>query len=95
EAVPETHLEGFAIETGLNWACRELGQRITTTVMHNLKHLVKEKKRGLVEGSRARYKMFAAVFKAWVSLKLDRPDLRRAPDHPHPLFKPELEYINF
>ncbi|HSF43623.1 MAG TPA: glycosyltransferase family 2 protein [Thermoanaerobaculia bacterium] len=93
EAVPETHLEGFAIETGLNWACRELGQRITTTVMHNLKHLVKEKKRGLVEGSRARYKMFAAVFKAWVSLKLDRPDLRRAPDHP--LFKPELEYINF
>jgi glycosyltransferase involved in cell wall biosynthesis len=93
EAVPETHLEGFAIETGLNWACRELGCRITTTVMYNLKHLVKEKKRGLVEGSQARYKMFAAVFRAWVSLKLDRPDLRQAPDNP--LFQPELEYINF
>lgn len=93
EAVPESHLEGFAIETGLNWACRELGCRITTTVMYNLKHLVKEKKRGLVEGSRARYKMFAAVFRAWVSLKLDRPDLRQAPDNA--LFQPELEYINF
>lgn len=93
EAVPESHLEGFAIETGLNWACRELGCRTTTTVMYNLKHLVKEKKRGLVEGSQARYKMFAAVFRAWVSLKLDRPDLRRAPDNA--LFQPELEYINF
>lgn len=93
EAVPESHLEGFAIETGLNWACRELGLRITTTVMYNLKHLVKEKKRGLVEGSRARYKMFASVFHAWVSLKLDPPDLRRA--SANPLFQPELEYINF
>lgn len=93
EAVPASHLEGFAIETGLNWACRELGRRITTTVMYNLKHLVKEKKRGLVEGSQARYKMFAAVFRAWVSLKLDPPDLRRAPARP--LLKPELEYINF
>lgn len=93
EAVPESHLEGFAIETGLNWACRTLGRRITTTVMYNLKHLVKEKKRGLVEGSRARYKMFAAVFGAWVRLKADPPDLRRA--SANPLFKPELEYINF
>ena len=47
EAVPESHREGFAIETGLNWACRQLGCRTTTTVMYNLKHLVKEKKRGL------------------------------------------------
>ncbi len=93
EAVPESHLEGFAIETGLNWACRALGRRITTTVMYNLKHLVKEKKRGLVEGSRARYKMFAAVFGAWVRLKVDPPDLRR--DSASGLFKPELEYINF
>ena len=25
EAVPESHLHGFAIETGLNWSCRQLG----------------------------------------------------------------------
>jgi glycosyltransferase involved in cell wall biosynthesis len=92
-AVPESHLEGFAIETGLNWACRQLGCRTSTTVMYNLKHLVKEKKRGLVQGSRARFEMFAAVFGAYLHLQLEPPPLRRDPATP--AFKPELEYINF
>jgi glycosyltransferase involved in cell wall biosynthesis len=94
EAVPESHLEGFAIETGLNWACGELGMRITTTVLHNLKHLVKEKKRGLVQGFRARMRMFAAVFGAWLVLCVKRPALRRL-SPAGGLLKPELEYINF
>jgi glycosyltransferase involved in cell wall biosynthesis len=94
EAVPDSHLEGFAVETGLNWACRELGCRTTTTVMYNLKHLVKEKKRGLVQGLHARYRMFAAVFGAYMVLQLKAPPLRN--DVPAvPSFKPELEYINF
>jgi glycosyltransferase involved in cell wall biosynthesis len=94
EAVPESHLEGFAIETGLNWACRQLRCRLTTTVMYNLKHLVKEKKRGLVKGFRARFEMFAAVFRAYLVLQVEPPALRR--DLPaRPVLKPELEYINF
>jgi glycosyltransferase involved in cell wall biosynthesis len=93
EAVPESHLEGFAIETGLNWACGELGMRITTTLLHNLKHLVKEKKRGLVRGFRARMRMFAAVFGAWAVLRVKPPALRHI--SPSPPFQPELEYINF
>jgi glycosyltransferase involved in cell wall biosynthesis len=93
EAVPESHLEGFAIETGLNWACAELGMRITTTLLHNLKHLVKEKKRGLVRGFRGRMRMFAAVFGAWMVLRVRRPALRHL--SPSPTLKPELEYINF
>ena len=93
EAVPESHLEGFAIETGLNWACEELGMRITTTLLHNLKHLVKEKKHGLVRGFRGRVRMFAAVFGAWAVLRVRRPALRHI--SPSPPFKPELEYINF
>jgi len=93
-AVPESHLEGFAIETGLNWACRQLGCRITTTVMYNLKHLVKEKKRGLTRGFRARFEMFAAVFRAWVNLQVEPPALRRGLPA-RPALKPELEYINF
>ncbi|HEV8583079.1 MAG TPA: glycosyltransferase family 2 protein [Thermoanaerobaculia bacterium] len=94
EAVPESHLEGFAIETGLNWACRQLGCRITTTLMYNLKHLVKEKKRGLIQGFRARFEMFAAVFRAYLVLRFEQPALRR--DLPaRPALKPELEYINF
>ena len=94
EAVPESHLEGFAVETGLNWACGELGMRITTTVLHNLKHLVKEKKRGLVRGFRARMRMFAAVFGAYLVLRVKRPTLRRVVPHGQGL-QPELEYINF
>ncbi len=94
EAVPDSHLEGFAIETGLNWACRQLGRRTTTTVMYNLKHLVKEKKRGLWRGLRARYQMFAAVFGAYLVLQFKAPPLRRdAPSRPR--LVPELEYINF
>ena len=94
EAVPESHLEGFAVETGLNWACRQLGCRTTTTVMHNLKHLVKETKRGLVEGFQARYKMFGAVFGAFMVLQFKQPPLRHGVQA-GPAFKPELEYINF
>jgi glycosyltransferase involved in cell wall biosynthesis len=94
EAVPDSHLEGFAVETGLNWACRELGCSTTTTVMYNLKHLVKEKKRGLVQGLYARCRMFTAVFGAYVVLQLKAPPLRN--DLPaRPSFQPELEYINF
>jgi glycosyltransferase involved in cell wall biosynthesis len=94
EAVPESHLEGFAVETGLNWACRQLGCRTTTTVMYNLKHLVKEKKRGLIQGSRARFRMFAAVFGAWLVLLVRPPALRRG-IAAGPVLNPELEYINF
>lgn len=94
EAVPDSHLEGFAVETGLNWACRELGCRTTTTVMYNLKHLVKEKKRGLIQGFRARYKMFGAVFGAYMVLQFKQPPLRQDMQAA-PAFKPELEYINF
>ena len=95
EAVPETHLHGFAIETGLNWSCRQLGQCTTTVVMHNLKHLVKEKKRGLARGLQARYRMFAAVFGAWMALHLKHPPLRSAPPSGADLVRAELEYINF
>ncbi|MFL6193000.1 MAG: glycosyltransferase family 2 protein [Thermoanaerobaculia bacterium] len=95
EAVPESHLEGFAIETGLNWACGQLGCRTTTTVMHNLKHLVKEKKRGLVRGFQARYRMFGAVFGAYLVLQFKAPPLRGRGVPEPPAFKPEVEYINF
>ena len=94
EAVPDSHLEGFAVETGLNWACRELGCRTTTTVMYNLKHLVKEKKRGLIQGLYGRYRMFAAVFGAYLVLQLKAPPLRDETPA-RPAFQPELEYINF
>jgi glycosyltransferase involved in cell wall biosynthesis len=93
QAVPEEDIEGFAIETGLNWACRQLKGRITTTVFFHLKHLVKEKKRGLIQGSRARVEMFAAVFGAYLHLVWNQPGLGRASDPQ--LLATELDYINF
>jgi len=95
EAVPESHLMGFAVETGLNWSCRQLDQCVTTVVMHNLKHLVKEKKRGLARGFQARYRMFAAVFGAWMALHLKHPPLRNAAPRGADLGRAGLEYINF
>jgi glycosyltransferase involved in cell wall biosynthesis len=94
EAVPESHREGFAIETGLNWACAELGMRTTTLVMHNLRHLVKEKKRGMWRGMKARVRMFAAVFGAYLVLRFKPPVLRHTASG-QPIFQPELDDINF
>jgi len=92
EAVPEEYLQGFTVETALNWACRQLGRVSTTVVLCNLRHLVKERKRGLVAGVRARYEMFRAVFRAWVGLTFRRPGLRRGGPR---LLRPELDYINW
>jgi glycosyltransferase involved in cell wall biosynthesis len=93
EAVPEDHIEGFAIETELNWVCRERGYRVTTTVLHHLKHLVKEKKRGFVRGFIARFDMFWVVLTAYLSLRWQRPGLRRPPARAG--VQAELDYINF
>lgn len=93
-AVPEDHIEGFAIETELNWACRERHYRVTTTVLHNLQHLVKERKRGFVRGFVARFDMFWVVLTAYLSLRWQRPGLRRPPAR-GPVAQGELDYINF
>jgi hypothetical protein len=95
EAVPEEQIAGFAIETGLNWACRQLGCRTTTTVFFHLKHLVKEKKRGLVQGFRARYRMFGAVFGAYLVLQFKAPPLRAEVSEASNFQPEQLEYINF
>ena len=93
EAVPEEYLQGYTVETALNWAGRQLGMRITTTVLCNLRHMIKERKRGLAAGTRDRFDMFAAVFSAWLALTWKRPGLRRG--EPSRLARPELDYINW
>ncbi|HEX2253306.1 MAG TPA: glycosyltransferase family 2 protein [Thermoanaerobaculia bacterium] len=92
EAVPEAYLQGFTVETALNWAARQLGRRCATVVLCNLRHMVKERKRGLSEGVRTRCAMFAAVFTAWLALTWKRPGLRRGEPR---AARPELDYINW
>lgn len=93
EAVPEEYLKGFTVETALNWACRRLGLRTSTVVLCNLRHLVKERKRGLAAGARARLAMFRAVFGAWLALAWKQPGLRNG--GPSRVVRPQLDYINW
>ncbi len=93
EALPEETLGGFAAETALNYSCRRQGLHLTTTVLYDLKHLVKERKRGLVAGSRARFEMFTSVFTAWVGLHFSHPVLGTEP--PPPTLRPGLDYISW
>jgi glycosyltransferase involved in cell wall biosynthesis len=76
DALPERYVEGFAVETALNYSCNRQRLPVEVTVLHDLKHLVKEKKRGLLAGVQARLDMFWSVFTAWLRLHWDRPVLR-------------------
>lgn len=73
EAVPEPYLEGYRIETALNYVCRRLGLAVETVVLHDLRHTVKEKKRGVAAGTQQRLAMFASVFAAFVQLRWEQP----------------------
>ncbi|MGB3564074.1 MAG: glycosyltransferase family 2 protein [Thermoanaerobaculia bacterium] len=84
EAVPEDFIEGFRIEAALNWTCRNLGRRCGTTVFYQLRHRVKEKKIGLWQGSRSRFRMFRAVTQAYLELLWSPPTLDREPGADRP-----------
>ncbi len=94
EAVPDGYLGGYRIEVALNWACRELDLKHSTTVLYRLKHRVKERKLGVVEGLAARAEMFFAVLRAFFELKLTHPPLG---NRTGALLRsdPEIEQINF
>jgi hypothetical protein len=91
-AVPERYIDGFCIETALNWACRSLGGRCATTTLHGIRHLVKEKKRGLFEGIRARLHMFVTVYRAYRRLRHEPPAL--AAVAPPRRLEPGLEVVD-
>lgn len=94
EAVPEDFVKGYRIETALNWSCRQLGLRLETTVLNGLKHLVKEKKRGVLDGVWSRCRMFLSVFAAFWRLKLGRPQLRSASASGVPA-RPSAEFVRY
>lgn len=57
ETVPVQYMERFKIEAALNCFCSRAGFRQQHTVIHNLDHVLKESKRGLRDGLRARWDM--------------------------------------
>ena len=90
EAVPEDFLAGFRIEAALNWTCQRLGRRCGTTVFYQLRHRVKEKKLGLWQGTRSRFRMFRAVARAYFDLYWSPPALDSATGPERP--RTALEY---
>jgi len=62
ETVPAQYMERFKIEAALNCFCSRAGFRQQHTVIHNLDHVLKESKRGLMDGLVARWDMTSEVF---------------------------------
>jgi glycosyltransferase involved in cell wall biosynthesis len=61
EVVPLQYQARYKIEAALNCFCSRSGFRQRHTVIHNLNHVLKESKRGLLEGLRSRGKMTREV----------------------------------
>jgi glycosyltransferase involved in cell wall biosynthesis len=62
EQVPVQYQERFKIEAALNCFCSRGGFRQQHTVIHNLNHVLKESKRGLLGGLVSRWDMTSEVF---------------------------------
>lgn len=62
ETVPPQYQAKFKIEAALNCFCARAGYRQMQTVIYGLDHVIKESKRGLVDGLQARWHMSREVF---------------------------------
>ena len=62
ETVPLRYQDRFKIEASLNFFCSLAGFRQRQTIIHNLGHLIKENKRGLMRGLSGRWDMVREVF---------------------------------
>ena len=62
ETVPQQYMERFKIEAALNCFCSSAGFRQKNTVIYDLKHVLKESKRGLFGGLLSRWDMSREVF---------------------------------
>jgi glycosyltransferase involved in cell wall biosynthesis len=62
ETVPPQYQSHFKIEAALNCFCARAGFRQQQTIIHGLDHVLKESKRGLIDGLQARWHMSREVF---------------------------------
>jgi glycosyltransferase involved in cell wall biosynthesis len=62
ETVPIQYQSQFKIEAALNCFCHSAGYRQMQTVIYDLGHVIKESKRGLMDGLQARWHMSREVF---------------------------------
>lgn len=62
DKVPPQYQERFKIEAALNCFCSRSGYRQQHTIIYDLKHVIKEAKRGLAGGLLSRWEMSREVF---------------------------------
>lgn len=62
DTVPPQYQAKFKIEAALNCFCSRAGYRQMQTIIHGLGHVIKESKRGLLDGLQARWDMSSEVF---------------------------------
>jgi glycosyltransferase involved in cell wall biosynthesis len=62
DTVPLRYQDRFKIEASLNFFCSRAGFRQRQTIIHNLGHLIKENKRGVLRGLAGRWEMIHEVF---------------------------------
>ena len=62
EGVPAQYQARFKIEAALNCFCSRMGYRQQHTIIYEVQHVIKESKRGVAVGLRARWEMSREVF---------------------------------
>jgi glycosyltransferase involved in cell wall biosynthesis len=62
ETVPPQYQSHYKIEAALNCFCASAGYRQKQTIIYGLDHVIKESKRGLLDGLHSRWKMSREVF---------------------------------
>lgn len=88
-AVPVVYMQRFKIELALNYFCRHRGFRQRNTVIRGLGHVIKEHKRGLLDGLTSRGAMIREVVLLHFDLYLVQ-SWRWREDEPRPISDREL-----
>ncbi|MBZ9577467.1 glycosyltransferase [Patescibacteria group bacterium] len=74
ESIPERFIQGFAVETSLNYYCRKKKLKVLYPELKDLTVVIKEKKWGLLKGFKNRMKMFWQLFKIRVLILTNRKE---------------------
>jgi glycosyltransferase involved in cell wall biosynthesis len=95
ETVPVRYQERYKIEAALNCFCSRSGYRQRHTVIRNLNHVLKESKRGLIDGLRSRGRMMREVGLVLIDLHVAEPWRWSSRPAETPAAEPMVEYDVF
>jgi polyisoprenyl-phosphate glycosyltransferase len=82
DSVPGQYQARYKIEAALNCFCSRAGHRQRHTVIRNLSHVIKESKRGLLDGLVSRGEMMRQVFLVLLDLHVFETWRTAVPDEP-------------